>query len=514
MPRWIVAAGALSLMAPLACGQASSGRPPPAGTGEATGGSGGSGGRDVDASSIVGGSGGAVVDAALQFDTAPPPADAAVRDAPSPDGRSDGGGAPGSLCTPEGDCTAVVGKLDGFLFEESCKGPHTGADCPSVWCDGKPPAQDVPFKLTGAAADSSKTFQVTLQIRGVSECKQYQGGTRRVPAQQARGAEGDQWYVGGMAEGLPDTPWNIVGLHVTPRVGGEANDYYLNACGAGQSETHLTWKLNYQAKIKVQGGGTITFGIADSNCRMIVNCGVEDSDMSPTCSMANVEPLDGAVPPAPATFVQPLTDAQGAKGQFLFFDVKDVRPDGPASPPRPDGGAPYDRSGWTASSSPMPVKPPGPGAQGNENLDPGNALDGKIGTRWSIGDLHDSGPGAGPTAQKPGDQFTVDMKQPHSLLRLTFWAGGPNGRNGPDARDYPGAIDATVSDDCVTFGPVVARGSEPQPGCQDDGKPCDQPFAIDFPPGTSARCVRLTLTKVLKLGGGIWWAIDELSVYP
>jgi len=71
-----------------------------------------------------------------------------------------------------------------------------------------------------------------------------------------------------------------------------------------------------------------------------------------------------------------------------------------------------------------------------------------------------------------------------------------------------------VSDDCVTFGPVVAKGTEPQPGCQDDGKPCDQPFAIDFPSGTSARCVRLTLTKVLKLGGGIWWAIDELSVYP
>jgi hypothetical protein len=511
MPRWILAAGALSLMAPLACGQASSGRPPPGAAG-----SGGSGGEDVDAGSAGTGGGTAVLDAALPRDSARPAADAPVRDAPFPeagDARSpdSGGTAPGSLCTTDGDCTAVVGKLDGFLFEESCKGPHTGADCPAVWCDGKPTAQNVPFKLTGAAADPSKTFQVTLRIRGVSECKQYQGGMRRVAAQQASGAEGDEWYVGGMAEGLPDTPWNIIGLHVTPKVRGEANDYYLNACGAGQSETHLTWKLNYQAKIRVQGGGTITFGIADSNCRIIVNCGVEDSDMSQTCSMANIEPLDGAVPPAPATFTQPLTDAQGAKGQFLFLDVEDVRPEGPAMP---TGGAAYDRSGWTASSSPMPVKPPGPGAQGNENLDPGNALDGKVGTRWSIGDLHDSGAGAGPTAQKLGDQFTVDMKQPHSLSRLSFWAGGPNGRNGPDARDYPGAVDATVSDDCVTFGPVVARGTEPQPGCQDDGKPCDQPFAIDFPAGTSARCVRLTLTKVLKLGGGIWWAIDELSVYP
>src|SRR6185369_13364275 len=100
---------------------------------------------DVDAGSAPGGSGGVVVDAALQRDDAPAAADAPVRDARSPEGggarspdggADSGGAAPGSLCTPDGDCTAVVGKLDGFLFEESCKGPHTGADCPAAWCDG------------------------------------------------------------------------------------------------------------------------------------------------------------------------------------------------------------------------------------------------------------------------------------------------------------------------------------------------------------------------------------------
>jgi hypothetical protein len=174
----------------------------------------------------------------------------------------------------------------------------------------------------------------------------------------------------------------------------------------------------------------------------------------------------------------------------------------------------YPRTGWTATSNPLPPRPPGPGAQGNENLDPPNALDGNVRTRWSLGDLHNTGPQAGPTAQKIGDQFTLDMNSSRALGRILFWAGGPMGRGGPDARDYPGALDATVSDDCMTFGPVVASGREPQPGCQNDGRPCDQPFVIDFPAGTAARCVRLTLTKVLKLGGGIWWAIDEIYAYP
>jgi hypothetical protein len=174
----------------------------------------------------------------------------------------------------------------------------------------------------------------------------------------------------------------------------------------------------------------------------------------------------------------------------------------------------YERAGWTATSSPLPIKPPGPGAQGNENLDPGNALDGKINTRWSLGDLHDTGAGAGPTAQKIGDEFTLDMKEPRPIGKLIFWSGGPMGRGGPDARDYPGAADVTVSVDCTTFGATVATGLEPQPGCQNNGMPCDQPFTVTFPAGTTARCVRLTLTKVLKLGGGIWWAIDELYVSP
>jgi hypothetical protein len=43
---------------------------------------------------------------------------------------------------------------------------------------------------------------------------------------------------------------------------------------------------------------------------------------------------------------------------------------------------------------------------------------------------------------------------------------------------------------------------------------CDTPLTINIAPPVAAKCVKLELTKVLQLGGGIWWAIDELQTYP
>jgi F5/8 type C domain len=170
----------------------------------------------------------------------------------------------------------------------------------------------------------------------------------------------------------------------------------------------------------------------------------------------------------------------------------------------PDGGA-YSRVGWTAQS--MPPFPTGVKAMG-QDLKYANALDGNIATRWSIGDTNSP-------AQTIGDQFTLDMKERHVFTKVLFWSGGPNGMGGPDPRDYPGALDLSVSDDCVTFGATLASGTEPQPGCSGNaGSPCNMPFVITLPQPATARCVRLTLTQRLKLGGGIWWAIDEIYVYP
>jgi len=169
----------------------------------------------------------------------------------------------------------------------------------------------------------------------------------------------------------------------------------------------------------------------------------------------------------------------------------------------PDGGA-YDRTGWTATS--VPPYPTGQKAQNND-LKYSNAFDGNYQTRWSIGDTTSP-------AQMVGDQFTFDMGGLHSFRKILFWSGGLNGVNGPDPRDYPGALDATVSADCTNFDPTpVGSGTEPQPGCG-GGTPCNMPFVITLAQPAIARCVRLTLTKRLQLGGGIWWAMTELFVYP
>jgi hypothetical protein len=279
-----------------------------AGTGGAAG-SGGSGG-----SAGAGGSGGARSDA---------------RTASSPDRPAPPDGAPpasgGGLCTG-GDCRAAVAGLDGFFDDESCQGPRMGSDCIGVWCASGMKIQTKEFKLTGPAGDPSKTFAVTLHVRGVAECKSYQGGQRRVAAHAGKDALHDQWYVGGTPVGI-DTgnPWNSQELHVTPPVMGEANNYYMNSCGQGQGESHFTYKLDYSATVKVPGGGSITYRKVDNNCRMIANCGVEESGTG-SCAQAHTVEITGSVPPPPNTLVQPLTNTQGARGQFLFIDVTDVKP--------------------------------------------------------------------------------------------------------------------------------------------------------------------------------------------
>ena len=109
----------------------------------------------------------------------------------------------------------------------------------------------------------------------------------------------------------------------------------------------------------------------------------------------------------------------------------------------------------------------------------------------------------------------------NKIGKLVMFAAAPPNNNGSfDARDFPGGVKVTVSSDCTTsadgmitgtFGDVVAMGSEAKPGCQND---CDTPLTINITPPVAAKCVKLELTKVLQLGGGIWWAIDELQSYP
>jgi hypothetical protein len=176
----------------------------------------------------------------------------------------------------------------------------------------------------------------------------------------------------------------------------------------------------------------------------------------------------------------------------------------------------YPTTGWKAQwSVPCDFETNG-GCQGA--MPPEKAIDGKGDTRSSIGDTHIK---AGKqTAQIIGDAFTFDMMACNTISKLVMFAAAPPNNQGSfDARDFPGAVKVTVSSDCTTsaqgaitgtFGAVVATAEEPKPGCQND---CNMPMTINIDPPVAAKCVKLELTKVLQLGGGIWWAIDELQTF-
>ena len=62
----------------------------------------------------------------------------------------------------------------------------------------------------------------------------------------------------------------------------------------------------------------------------------------------------------------------------------------------------------------------------------------------------------------PDDRQSVHFRHENAarVQEDVFWAGGVNGMNGPDPRDYPGALDVSVSTDCTTFGPTI--GAKPK----------------------------------------------------
>ena len=265
--------------------------------------SGGSGGASGSGGTGGGGAGGAM-DAA----PAPAPRDAARPvDAPP--------AAPPATCMA-GDCRPIAGAFDGFLYSHPCGDEGTGFDCLGSMCAGGTSTRTQSFMIKG---DPATTYELSFRVRGVVEAKNYSGGRRRAQGLDPSANGGDQWYEGGTA---PNSTYNTYELHVTPRVDGAPNDYFLNARD-GSGEDHSSWALNYLASIKVKGGGSINFRSFDSNCRQIMNCGPGGG--SNMCAAPRVLNLTGAVPPPPANFVQPPKNAQNATGQWLFIDVLDVK---------------------------------------------------------------------------------------------------------------------------------------------------------------------------------------------
>jgi hypothetical protein len=223
----------------------------------------------------------------------------------------------------------IAGKLDGFLFIAPCGDGGTGYDClnstpipapqNSPACNNQQPKNTtIDFAIGG---ETGKIYDMTVHVYGVVEAKTYQGGTRRDGNNMnASAGGGDFWYTGGTA---PNSTYNTYELHVTPKVDGAPNDYFLNARNS-TGEGHESWGLNYTATFPVTGGGKLNFRIYDSNCRQIMNCGPGTG--SSTCAAPRTIDLS-AVEPKPANFTQPYVGgAPGGKatGQWVLIDVTAV----------------------------------------------------------------------------------------------------------------------------------------------------------------------------------------------
>lgn len=223
----------------------------------------------------------------------------------------------------------VAGKLDGFLFIAPCGDNGTGYDCTNsksipapqnspACADQNPKTTSIDLAIGG---DAGKVYDVTLHVYGIVEAKRYQGGMRRDGNNMnASNTGGDFWYVGGS---VPNSTYNSYELHVTPKVEGAANDYFLNSRN-DTNEGHESWALNYTATIPVTGGGKVNFRVYDSNCRQIMNCGPGTGSSS--CKAPRTLDLSVVDPKPPASFSQPLIGEPSAPGQWVFIDVTAVVP--------------------------------------------------------------------------------------------------------------------------------------------------------------------------------------------
>jgi hypothetical protein len=287
------------------------------GTGGTGGGSGGTGGAVTTGGTSAGGTGG--VSGAATGGTGGGPA-----------GGGTGGGTGGSGTVD----TTIVGAWDGALVEYPCaKASTSGYDCANVNCTGTPStATATKSWMIGGTAGT--VYNVTFRVRGVVEVTYYLNTMR--DADVANGGmntsitkSADLFARGGTPQTSSGQSYdyNTYELDVTPPVAGAENTYFLNSVdmnenphSGGSTTTHLTFKIDYTKTIKVTGGGMVTLKSYDSNCALVMNCATSTSNQ---CATHWTVDLSGAMPPAPATFLQPYSQNNGY-GQWVFFDITSV----------------------------------------------------------------------------------------------------------------------------------------------------------------------------------------------
>ena len=173
-------------------------------------------------------------------------------------GRSGSGtdaGAPDAMMAAFDPKTSFAAGFDGHRWEVPCQGATytSGETC------GWDPARFAKktkkvVTFTGAAG---KVYEVSIRVRGVVEPRTYTTNGRVADL----GAK-PSFLVGGAP--VPGNDYNIYRIVVS----NPAQTYHLNSY---KSVGHLIFDIDYQAKILVEGGATVSLEAEDSNTEAIAN---------------------------------------------------------------------------------------------------------------------------------------------------------------------------------------------------------------------------------------------------
>ncbi len=214
----------------------------------------------------------------------------------------------------------IVPDMDGFLYEGECDGGSASFECPMKGCDGGVLMQATSFAVGG---QPDTVYELELHVYGVVELRSdYTGGTRRQGMASNAESSGDFWYDGGSY--TPGAGYNVYSLTVTPGVGdGDSDSYFLNARDRS-AEGHEVWELDFEASVRVAGGGSIEFLAYDPNCLQIMNNSetarpAAGSGPNGAIISTSVEMAD----PSPDGLEQPVA-SDGRAGQWIYIDVVNV----------------------------------------------------------------------------------------------------------------------------------------------------------------------------------------------
>jgi hypothetical protein len=195
-------------------------------------------------------------------------------------GTAGGAASAGSTATGGGAIT-IAASIDKFRFECPCK-----AGAANHTSDGNcnvTPETDRQTIVKTLGGDASKTYDVTLRVRGLTEPNKYKNGT----------LQGERFYVGGTTDSPGYTSYMMT-------VADPPQHFFFNY---SPTTGHVHFKLDYQVKVKMRGGSRVTFDVDGDGS---VPDGHQVSNFDQT-----VVP---DIPPAPMAY----------DGQFVQLDVVSV----------------------------------------------------------------------------------------------------------------------------------------------------------------------------------------------